>query len=294
MYDNLTLPYHISIRTFVTKWLHESLLRGDLGRLFKPLLKIVLVTNSRRIGIVHAPLNRETNIEYAIWDCDRVKEEESTGVVEKDIYAVSSEDGNVRYHMEISAKQKRSPIRSLHKKFFGVALGGRNMNNSNKPNNFLDKSMSVSENNSNISLIINPLENTSDLDSAEHDDYVSLSSSAPTQIITDCDKTESGDAKDAVSNYSSLKDVNFTGSSESDSFSDTDSEKRENSLEKDFSITTDNSIEPVCVKKFTGDCDRVAEKLTKHDRTKNRKTYYVSNLIFSYSKHFIKVPLHYS
>lgn len=68
----------------------------------------------------------------------------------------------------------------------------------------------------------------------------------------------------------------FCSSCDSDqSSTETESERRENSIEKEI-ISTSNDI-----KRFVGDCERVSEVLSEHDRTKNRKTYHVScNLWF--------------
>lgn len=126
MYDNLSLPYHISLRTFVAKWLQESLLRGDLGRLIAPLMNILLAANTKRISVLHAHLLRRDG-----YSSDSMQERSSDGGVaevrtEKDVYAISSEEGTIKYHMDLARNKKRSPIRSLQKKFFGVTIGSKN------------------------------------------------------------------------------------------------------------------------------------------------------------------------
>lgn len=144
VYDFLALPHHISIRTFVTKWLQESLLRSDLNRLIKPLLRILLSSNTKRISVLHAHLLRkysENNYHDAMQDRG-VDDIDSDTIIDKDVYAISSEDGHIKYHMEMTRNKKRSPIRSLQKKFFGVTIG-----NKNKTSNYIsDKSLSPTEN----------------------------------------------------------------------------------------------------------------------------------------------------
>lgn len=140
--DQLALPCYSSIRTFVTKWLQESLLHGDLSRLIRPLLKMMLSPNTKRISVVHAHLikrDSDDNVMDSMYD--RSDEMDGENVADKDVYAISSEDGNIKYHIEMPRSKKRSPIRSLQKKFFGVTIG-----NKNKTSNYIsDKSALPSE-----------------------------------------------------------------------------------------------------------------------------------------------------
>lgn len=140
--DQLALPYYSSIRTFVTKWLQESLLHGDLSRLIRPLLKIMLGASTKRISVVHAHLikrDADDNVIDSLYD--RSDEMDGENVADKEVYAISSEDGNIKYHIEMPRSKKRSPIRSLQKKFFGVTIG-----NKNKTSNYIsDKSVLPSE-----------------------------------------------------------------------------------------------------------------------------------------------------
>lgn len=140
MFDNLSLPYHISLRTFVAKWLQESLLRGDLCRLISPLMKILLATNTKRISVLHAHLIKRDG-----YGSDSMTERGEGGphdgeaIAEKDVYAISSEDGTIKYHMDLARNKKRSPIRSLQKKFFGVTIGSKN-----KTSNYISEKMITS------------------------------------------------------------------------------------------------------------------------------------------------------
>lgn len=151
MFDQLALPYHVSIRTFVTKWLQESLLRGDMHRLICPLMRIMLSAGTKRISVKHAHLiRREALDKYGL---DGRGEHSGRGgdetdgevSIDKDVYGISSEDGNIKYHMDAYPREKkRSPIRSLQKKFFGVTIGTKN-----KTSNYIsEKSVSPMENNS--------------------------------------------------------------------------------------------------------------------------------------------------
>lgn len=277
MYDQLALPFHVSIRTFVTKWLQESLLRGDMHRLVCPLMRLMLAAGTKRISVKHAHLIRREAVDRFGMDSiagteGGAGEEETDGEVsiDKDVYAISSEDGNIKYHMgSYPREKKRSPIRSLQKKFFGVTIG-----NKNKTSNYIsEKNVSTMENNTNISLIVNPLDSSSDIDAWESETG-SLVGSAPTKtdhIVEDSLQTQS----------LSLKEEEYFSSCEEetdDSYSETDSEPREESLDRDglASMSSLATTQCVDIKRFSGDCERVTELLSEHDRTKNRKQYQVT------------------
>lgn len=155
VYDHLAQPHHVAIRTFVTKWLQESMLRNDLNRLISPLLNIMLANQTKRVSVVYAHLiRRAVNDMLSPAEQQRAAaagaaaaDDETDGEIsiDKDVYAISSEDGNIKYHMdaarEYAREKKRSPIRSLQKKFFGVTIGTKN-----KTSNYItDKSVSPME-----------------------------------------------------------------------------------------------------------------------------------------------------
>lgn len=304
IFDHLTLPNYIPIRTFVTKWFQESLLRGDINRLICPLLKILLAGNTKRISVLHAHLLRRTIIDpndsdsildQRFDDCDG-----SDGTTnDRDVYAISSEDGNIKYHMEMSGnKNKRSPIRSLHKKFFGVTI-----TNKNKTSNYISDKNIVSPssdgnltaggaNNPNIQLIVNPLDNSSDLDvcnsetvtskntlNVEQQQPISLSNKIEIANVPTADTNSigqiSGSVREEDEYYSSCEEE-----TDDESFSEIESDRHDESLDREhIAVVTSSSCPQQSssnMQKFSGDCERVSELLTEHDRTKNRKTYNVS------------------
>lgn len=126
---------------------------------------------------------------------------------------------------------------------------------------------------SNISLIVNPLDSSSDIDAWESETG-SLVGSAPTKtdhIVEDSMQTQS----------LSLKEEEYFSSCEEetdDSYSETDSEPREESLDRDGLVSLSSTNTQIYdIKRFSGDCERVTELLSEHDRTKNRKQYQVTN-----------------
>lgn len=305
--DTLALPHYMSERTFVTNWLQASLLRGDLARLTKPLYKILLSASSKRVGIVHMQqLYREA--EQSVYD-----EEHQAPAFERDVYAISSEQGNVKYHhMEAASSgngsgslgggKKKSPIRHLPKKIFGVTLSG---GKSNKTSNFVsDKTPLATEalqDINTIGLIINPLENAHDFDDETdlEEPRIELVPNAggkdapqtplEQKLASAMDESEQAQPQEpeAVSLH---YDQDITDNSESSDF-ESDSEQRETSIEKEDSLTISSSVGAVGtgtavggggggggganddVKRFVGDCERVTEALTQHERIKSRKTY---------------------
>lgn len=255
MFDNLSLPYHISIRISITKWLQESFIRGDLSRILRPLLKIMLTPNTKKISVVHAHLmKRNSEIQQSEDISEKGTEDDEEVIIGKEIYAVSSEDGNVRYHLEMANKQKRSPIRALQKKFFGVTLGSKN-----KTSNYIsDKNMSHSDGASNISLIINPLDGSS-----ENENHEEPENENPIDL-----NVNSISIKEDF--YSSCED-----SEETESSNGSVSCERDDSVEREIVDNESNVL-----KRFSGHCNEVVDVMTELDRTKNKKTYHVSRNFF--------------
>lgn len=120
-------------------------------------------------------------------------------------------------------------------------------------------------------MIVNPLDSSSDIDAWESEP--SLVGSAPTRndhIVEDSMQTQS----------LSLKEEEYFSSCEEetdDSYSETDSEPHEESLDRDgLASLSSTTTQCVDIKRFSGDCERVTELLSEHDRTKNRKQYQVT------------------
>lgn len=167
VYDNLGLPQHISIRTFVVKWLKESLLRGDLGRLLMPLMKVMLTANTKRISIsnIHLLKIKGTNQNNQQVFDDKTADQDlrKDALVENEVYVIKMEDGMVRNHIE--STKRKSPIGSLPKKFFNMATkhssAGQKMREKGlMPSSNLPSAPAISLDTdiNNISLIVNPLE----------------------------------------------------------------------------------------------------------------------------------------
>lgn len=118
---------------------------------------------------------------------------------------------------------------------------------------------------SNISLIVNPLDNSSEFEAGDSENYsLTCSASAPTKIEMNCN--------DSCSNQATVLKEGYYSSCEEEtdeSYSESESERHEESVERDNPAHTSD------IKRFSGDCDRVVDVLTEHDRTKNRKTYQV-------------------
>lgn len=190
VYDNLGLPQHISIKTFVAKWLKESLLRGDLGRLLMPLMKVMLSANTKRISISNVHLLRvkgtKENNQQVFDEKTADHELRKDILVENEVYVIKMEDGMVRNHLE--STKRKSPIGSLPKKLFNMAT--KNASASQKmrekglmPISNLPSAPAISLDNdiNNISLIVNPL------DPHEHESGF-VSKSCPNSIAEHPDK----------------------------------------------------------------------------------------------------------
>lgn len=167
VYDNLGLPQHISIRTFVVKWLKESLLRGDLGRLLMPLMKVMLSGSTKRISISNVHLlkikgSKEDN--QQVFDAKTADQDLRKDVlVENEVYVIKMENGVVRNHLE--STKRKSPMGSLPKKLFNMATKNASVGEKMRERGLMPSSnlptapaISLDTDINNISLIVNPLE----------------------------------------------------------------------------------------------------------------------------------------
>ncbi|XP_046810571.1 protein dopey-1 homolog isoform X2 [Lucilia cuprina] len=288
--DTLALPPYMSVRTCVTKWLQSALLRGDLSRLVKPLYKILLASNTKRISIVHIHLLQKGSDDNVNSKASSLnghgKNNNPTDVdssVEADVYAVSSEYGNIRYITDsTSHHKKRSPIRSFHKKIFGVALSSKN-----KTSNFVSDQTASTSTSPNIGgidvavppstpigVIVNPLENSLDFDDDHEPETLQVKEKLnikETQM-----EDEDPDDLEEDENDDAAFDQDYTDESDSSIF-DSESEQRETSVEKDDSITQTFEYESKSdLKRYVGHTESVTELLSQHDRIKNRKTYHLT------------------
>lgn len=212
MLDYLALPNYAAMRSFVSKWLQESLVRGDLPRLLHALLLFLLAATTKRIGVVHAHVQRKggdgaeqprgatSGAAIDIWynpDAARSGRNSMPDLYADDLnlIAVSTENGNNVAYQKVSRavskgqepaavlqaggtgggglhssngnshKAKRSPIRTIQKRIFGVSASGGGTGGSATTNNrpmpprnmASGSGLSHSTTNS-ISVIINPME----------------------------------------------------------------------------------------------------------------------------------------
>lgn len=112
--DNLELGERNAIKVEAEGWLLHSLLRGDIGRLIDPLILLLLDPCTSRLSVLHAKVsptqNNETH-DYA---------ETSSNDPSAKIYAISSVDGNVMYHVADKCKQAPKIAPSRSKRVFAI------------------------------------------------------------------------------------------------------------------------------------------------------------------------------
>lgn len=202
VYDNLGLPQHISIRTFVVKWLKESLLRGDLGRLLMPLMKVMLSANTKRISISNAHLLKikgtKMNDQQVFDDKTADQELRKDILVENEVYVIKMDDGMVRNHLE--STKRKSPIGSLPKKLFNMATknasAGQKMREKGlMPLSNLPSVPAISLETDMNNIIVNPLEPLE-----QESGYVSKS--CPNSIVENPNKKRFSDSSSEYSTTS--------------------------------------------------------------------------------------------
>lgn len=112
--DNLELGERNAIKVEAEGWLLHSLLRGDIGRLIDPLILLLLDPCTSRLSVLHAKVSPTQNNETQDYS------ETSSNDPSTKIYAISSVDGNVMYHVADKCKivPKITPSRS--KRVFAI------------------------------------------------------------------------------------------------------------------------------------------------------------------------------
>lgn len=113
---------------------------------------------------------------------------------------------------------------------------------------------------------MNPLDSSSDMDNWESENGSMAEAKTEQLMPTNDDPSQSISLKEDY--YSSCEEET------DESYSDSDSEQRDHDIPLTDRLDTPNTG---TVKRFSGDCERIFEVLSKHDHTKNRKTYQVTN-----------------
>lgn len=88
MLDNLALPDSSPLKLVAQGWLLHTLLRGDVPRLLDPLLLPLLSPSTARVSVLKVSIQHRSTILPS--EADKA---------EARIYAISSEDGNIIYHV---------------------------------------------------------------------------------------------------------------------------------------------------------------------------------------------------
>lgn len=181
MLDNLQLPDNSPLKLHAQSWLLHSLVRGDIARVVDPVLTMLLDASTCRMSVLHVSIQHSNTVltkEDAIEERSEVQDD--TGGAAK-IYAISSVDGNVIYHVSDSAdddkkgrnrKKKKKPINPVKvKRIFAVttlSTSDRGNNHYVTERNQFMKELEVPPSisgNRNISVFVNPLSVTCNVNS---------------------------------------------------------------------------------------------------------------------------------
>lgn len=199
MLDNLLLVESCPLKLLAQSWLLHSFLRGDISRLLDPLLLMLLDPVTARMSVLHVSIEHSnTVLTCAMKDVENGENLDENSATAK-IYAVSSVDGNVIYHVSDSTDQRRiknqkvdkrnmtdNPVRA--KRIFAVTTlvgGGKRKNHYiTEKTSYIKEHENVFPLNKpqvqNISVFVNPFSsavtnrNTSN-DSLTEDDLTALS-----------------------------------------------------------------------------------------------------------------------
>jgi hypothetical protein len=114
--DNLQNTEKPNLQLLAESFLTHSLLHGDIPRIINPILVKLLAPNTARVSIRHVNIN-DSDVQSEITTQDNQKVEEYQT---KKIYAVSSQNGNIMYHLTTDQDQKPTK-----RKWFTFSKGGK-------------------------------------------------------------------------------------------------------------------------------------------------------------------------
>ncbi|XP_034191281.1 protein DOP1 homolog isoform X3 [Osmia lignaria lignaria] len=186
--DNLQLCDNSPLKLHAQSWLLHSLMRGDISRIVDPLLIILLDPSTCRMSVLHVSIQHSNTV---LTKNDPIEEkseiqDDTEGAAK--IYAISSVDGNVIYHVSDSVdedkkwrkgKKKKKTINPVKvKRIFAVTTlaAGENCNQYVTEKNQFMKELEVPPSisgNRKISVFVNPLSlncNENSNDSLTEDD----------------------------------------------------------------------------------------------------------------------------
>ena len=171
MLDNLQLADNSPLKLQSQSWLLHSLVRGDISRIVTPILLMLLDPSTCRMSVLHVSI-QHSNIVLTKSDPIEEKSElqdDTEGAT--NIYAISSVDGNVIYHVSNNSeedkkwrkgKKKKSINPVKVKRIFAVTTltsgenGHRYITERNQTMKELEVPSSISGNRR-ISVFVNPL-----------------------------------------------------------------------------------------------------------------------------------------
>lgn len=102
IFDNLQNTDKPNLQLLAESFLTHSLLHEDIPRLINPILLKLLAGNTARVSIRHVNINdSDSQSDITVQENQKVEEYHT-----KKIYAVSSQNGNIMYHLAHDQQQK--------------------------------------------------------------------------------------------------------------------------------------------------------------------------------------------
>ncbi|XP_076237177.1 protein DOP1 homolog isoform X6 [Calliopsis andreniformis] len=170
--DNLQLADNSPLKLHAQSWLLHSLMRGDISRIVDPLLIILLDPSTCRMSVLHVSIQHSNTVLTKNDPIEEKSEVQDDTEGAAKIYAISSVDGNVIYHVSDSVdedkkwrkgKKKKKAINPVKvKRIFAVTTlaAGDNCNQYVTERNQFMKELEVPPSisgNRKISVFVNPL-----------------------------------------------------------------------------------------------------------------------------------------
>ena len=172
MLDNLQLPDNLPLKLQSQSWLLHSLVRGDISRVVTPVLLMLLDPSTCRMSVLHVSIQHSNIVLTKSDPLEETSELQDETEAATNIYAISSVDGNVIYHVSNNSeegkkwrrgKKKKKSINPVKvKRIFAVTTlttgdnGHRYVTERNQTMKELEVPSSISGNRR-ISVFVNPL-----------------------------------------------------------------------------------------------------------------------------------------
>lgn len=200
MLDNLKLPESDCLKVEAQNWLFHSLIRNDLSRILDPIFYMLLDSSTARLSVLHIRAKTTDDITPNTPGPDD----------HKNVYAVSSVNGNLVYHMDPQKSSKNKKAKQVT-----AVTSIANQNSKSNPKFITEKNegddsiikdaLKDKSGNQNISLYVNPLSSNQPEINTDFDEYFEETNGNSVDYIVDGSETTAKSTESSNTDNKSIK-----------------------------------------------------------------------------------------